>query len=68
VGFSGVRAYACGTGQIANPGGVGTLKYIKFILADNKLGLSLRFGSGGFDSTAIVEDSYFTAVSRPTCS
>ena len=68
LGFSGVRAYACTVGQIASPPGTSSLQYSDYIMADNKLGLSLRFGLAGTDRTATLSDSYFTAVSRPNCS
>lgn len=68
VGFSGVRAYACSVGQIANPPGTSQLQYSNYILADNGRSLSLRFGLAGTDRTAIISNSYFTAVSRPNCS
>lgn len=68
VGFSGVKAYACTVGQIANPPGTTELRYSNYILADNTLALTLRFGLSGTDRTAKVSNSYITAVSRPTCS
>lgn len=67
IGFKGLKAYACRVGQIANPPGTAELHYSNYIMADNKLGLSLRFGLGGTDRTATVSNSYFTAISRPNC-
>lgn len=68
IGFAGVKAYACAVGQIASPPGTTELRYSNYMMADNKLGLSLRFGLAGTDRSAFLSDSYFTAISRPTCS
>ena len=67
IGFKGVKAYACAVGQIASPPGTASITYSDYILADNKLALSLRFGLGGTDRTASVSNSFITAVSRPNC-
>ena len=68
VGFSGVRAYACSVGQIANPPGTTQLQYSNYILADHRIrALSLRFGLAGTDRTAILSNSYITKISRPNC-
>lgn len=67
LGFSGIRAYACTVGQISNVPGTTELRYNNYIMADNKLGLSLRFGLAGTDRTATISNSYFTAISRPNC-
>lgn len=67
LGFSGVRAYACSVGQIANPPGTTQLQYSNYILADNIRSISLRFGLAGTDRTAMVSNSYFTQISRPNC-
>jgi hypothetical protein len=68
VGFSGVRAYACSVGQIANPPGTAQLQYSNYILADHGVrALSLRFGLAGADRTAILSNSYITKISRPNC-
>jgi hypothetical protein len=67
IGFSGVRAYACTVGQIANPPGTAQLQYTNYIFADNIRALSLRFGLAGTDRSAIVSNSYFTQISRPNC-
>jgi hypothetical protein len=67
LGFSGLKAYACSVGQISSPPGTTELRYSGYIMADNKLGLSLRFGLAGTDRTASLSNSYFTAVSRPSC-
>lgn len=42
--FSGVRAYACGIGQIVNPPNTLSLSLSNFILADNGRAATLRFG------------------------
>ena len=63
-----MRAYACTVGQIANPPGTTQLQYSDYILADNLRGLSLRFGLAGTDRSAILSNSYITAISRPNCS
>ena len=67
LGFSGVKAYGCNVGQMASPPGTASLSYSDYILADNKLGMSLRFGLAGSDRTATLTNSFITAISRPTC-
>ena len=65
--FSGVRAYACKVGHISQPPSTAELQLKNYIIADTKLGVSLRFGMEGTDRTATFSDSYFTQISRPTC-
>ena len=67
LGFTGLRAYACSVGQIASPPGTSELRYSDYIMADNSLSVTLRFGLGGTDRTSRMTNSYFTAVSRPNC-
>lgn len=43
--------------------------YSNFMLADNKRGVTLKFGSteGEKNNTAVLKSSYITALSRPDC-
>lgn len=68
--FSSVSAYACGIGHNAGPQELSELQYKKFILADNQRGVTLNFGAhkNSIDNIVIFNDSYITALSRPSCS
>ena len=63
-----LSAYACNIGQVANPQ-ASTIKFSKFILADNKIGAILKFGNtfNSQNNTAFFQNSYITALSRPSC-
>lgn len=67
--FSYIKAYGCEIGQICNPPSTSRLVFSKFMLADNQRAATLRFAGdlNSADNTAIVSDSFITAVSRPTC-
>ena len=67
--FSYARAYGCLIGQISGSPGISKIVFDQFIMADNKRGVSLKFGGAGndFDNTAILQNSYITAISRPNC-
>ena len=69
-GFSRIGAYGCTIGQISAPPSTKTLIFKKFILLDNKRGGTLKFGSvkNSLNNTAIFNDSYISALSRPSCS
>ena len=64
-------AYACTVGVMANPPNTTRLQYSNLMLADNKRGLTLRNGylnTTGDSNVAVVSNSWFSALSRPTCS
>ena len=66
-----ITAYACRICQIASSGGTRELLLKNFMMADCGRAVTLRFGLGGrrnSDMTGYFEDSYITAISRPTCS
>ena len=67
---SGILAYACSICQIASSGGTHELRLKNFIMADCGRAVTLRFGLGGRhnDLTGYFEDSFITAISRPSCS
>lgn len=67
LGYSAVKTFACTVGFITNSPGTTQVQYSNFVMADNKLGLSLRFGLAGTDRTATISNSYFAAISRPNC-
>jgi hypothetical protein len=68
-GFSFIKAYACGIGQIMGPPSIKAIVLKNFVLADNGRGVSLKMGAseGGNNHTAYFSDSYITPVSRPNC-
>lgn len=66
----GVRAYSTYIGQIASSGGTSVLRLRNFIIADSGRAATLRFGIPGRhqrDLTAYFDDSFITAISRPSC-
>ena len=66
--FSYARAYACGKGQISGSPGISKIVFDQFIMADNARAVSLKFGGkGDIDNTAVLQNSYITAISRPSC-
>ena len=66
--FSYAKAFGCGVGQISGSPGISKLILDQFIILDSKKALSPRFGgAGNTDNTAIVQNSYISAVSRPSC-
>ena len=62
-----VKAYACNIGQICSPAGPSTLMVTNVMVADSGRAVTLRFGGDTDDQTAYFEDSFITAISRPTC-
>jgi len=67
--FSYAKAYGCLIGQISGSPGISKIIFDQFIMADNGRGVSLKFGGAGsdLDNTAILQNSYITAISRPNC-
>ena len=67
---SGIKAYACGIGQITSSPGTKELEFKNFMMADCGRAVTLRFGLGGrknHDMTGYFKDSFITAISRPSC-
>ena len=67
---SGIKAYACGIGQITSSPGTKELEFKNFMMADCGQAVTLRFGLGGrknHDMTGYFKDSFITAISRPSC-
>jgi hypothetical protein len=66
--ISSVIAYACEVGVMANPNGpYSKILYQNLFLADNHLGISLRYGYDSDDNTINIQNSFFIGMSRPNC-
>jgi hypothetical protein len=70
IGGEKIRAYSNEIGYLCNPLGPSMAKYDNFLLADNGRGMGLRNGNavaGGDNNTAVLTNSWISAVSRPKC-
>jgi hypothetical protein len=63
-----ITAYNCKIGFIANPPSTNIIKYSQFVLADNGRAMGLRNGfSASDDNTALLTNSWISAIARPSC-